>query len=310
MVDGLAHVNGDSQVRVRFAPADGSEMMTFDDSESVPLDGIGAWLSGTDLVVTGMACPHWSPTAGADSDVEAICGATRQVVLHLDLKEGKWTTVTERLDPQQVPLYPSVGDAPYALLGVHLGARMFPDGRIESLDATALPAGASETPCVGSNGAMAYATSSGADNAGLGTFALKGATWERLDAGADGEDAPSSWTSHLCTVEGFVLSHVAPESIPSYELVALGPGGSSTRTKIDPPPIDAAPLIPTMSVDAGGLLLATAPGHGATYALRDDGWQPVEGRIPDGARAQLLIGSHANWISAPDDTPGGAVAPH
>lgn len=300
MIDGLNDDGGTAHVRVRFAPADGGGMKIFDDDEAGPLDGIGAWLSGQDLIIAGGACPHWSRAAALKSsdgvDMRAICGEDREVVLRLNLGNGEWTTIDDDLDPAKSPYFSSFGDSPYALAGTNLDARMFPDGRIESLDASALPAAAdaSETACVGPNGAMTSAMAANRDNSGLGTFVLEGTKWQKMDS----KEADGFWVSHECTAGGLVMVHVAPDASPSYELLALASDGTPTKNEISPPPIATTPRIPVISVDAAGLLLATNPDDGTTYALQDGRWQRLQGSIPDGVRSKIVLGNQVNWIDS------------
>lgn len=318
MVDGYNDQDGNAHVRVRLAPVDGSAMKTFDDDTAVPLQGVLAWLSGTDLIVTGTACPKLSLAAATESegdDLQAICGATRQVVRHLDLDDGTWTVIEGDLAHDRFPLHPSFGDAPYAFMGTTLAARILTGGKIEAIDNSVFPSDASATSCVGPHGTLAHAVSSRPDNAGLGTFLLKGKTWEKsgsqdADSTADAEGAG---TSYYCTAEGFVVAHLrpnAPQTTPSYEILAIGPDGTTTSTAIDPPPIDPTPGGPPLTVDGAGQLLAFDADVGTTFALQGGTWHRLDGRLPPaGTVTRIVVGHQVNWVAFPrGGTFGGKVS--
>lgn len=318
MVDGYNEGGGEPHVRVRFLPTDGSAMQVFDDHEAVPLQGVLAWLSGTDLIITGTACPQLSlaaATATEGNDLQAICGATRQVVRHLDLDDGTWTVIDDDLAHDRFPLHPSFGDAPFALMGMQLDARIRTDGTIEPLDTSAFPPEASLNSCVGRHGALAHAASWGPENAHLGTFVLKGETWEKVDSkGATRTaDAEGAGVSYYCSADGLVAVHVrpnAPQTAPSYELFAVGSDDEATYTAIDPPPTNPTAGGPPLMVDGAGLLLAVDAQDGTTFVLRDGVWHRLDGRSPsDGTVARIVVGDRVNWVAAPNgDTFGGQVS--
>ena len=209
MIDGL-NTDGDTpHLRIVFLSAEKSVRRVFDSDTKSAMVGPIAWMSGSKLFVVGSACPAWSREAGSDSsdgsDLDKICGTSRQELLSLDLDSGKWVTLVSSLDQSQFPLYGGSGDADFALLGAGLSTRLNVDGTTRTLNTSRLPSDASFFPCITSGGAIAISHSTGPDNASLGAFILHGDNWEPISVS---DDKILSFATIGCTADGLFLSGV------------------------------------------------------------------------------------------------------
>lgn len=307
MVDGLAADGSGPHARVRFIDARTGERETFDAGASSAIVGPVAWMSGDTLFVTGAACPRWSRAAARQShdgsELDAICGADRQVLLRLDLRAGTWRTVSTDLPSVTFPLHPSRGEATVALLGADLGHRLGTDGRVEALETASLPEGASFTPCVTSRSALTIAWSNGAERTMVGAYVLRGRSWVPT-----AHEALSTLVQPNvvgCTSDGLLVKRAVAG--------ASGPGASSTvlltaegdrlvLQPVDPPP---SATLAGIVVEAGGTPIARGGPGSSGFALRRGRWVPLDISLPGpAARAQVLVGDRLDWTENTSERAG------